>query len=86
MRKISEKDIDLISAYIDGELSENEVQQLEKRISELPELQNKLNELKRIKKLTSNSFSSLPGSQYFESRLMQTIHSGNSAVKIHGCL
>ena len=79
MRKISEKDIELISAYIDGELSENEVQQLEKRISELPELQNKLNELKRIKKLTTNSFSSLPESQYFESRVMQSIHSGNSA-------
>ena len=78
MRKINEKDIELISAYIDGELSENEIEALEKKISESPELQNKLDELKRIKKLTSDSFSSLPESQYFESRVMQNIHSGNS--------
>ena len=78
MRKISEKDIELISAYIDGELSEGEIEQVEKKISDSPELQKKFEELKKIKKLTSDSFSALPEAQYFEARVMQNIHSGNS--------
>ena len=78
MRKISEKDIELLSAYIDGELSENEIVQVEKKISESSELYDKLEELRRIRKLTSDSFSALPESQYFETRVMQNIYSGNS--------
>ena len=78
MRNISKKDIELLSAYIDGELSENEIEQVEKNISDSPELQKKFEELKKIKKLTSDSLSDLPESQYFESRVMQNIHSGNS--------
>ncbi|MGA8263622.1 MAG: hypothetical protein WB779_04190 [Ignavibacteriaceae bacterium] len=78
MRKISEKDIELISAYIDGELSENEIELVKKKISELSELRDKFEELKRIKKLTSDSFGTLPEAQYFETRVMQSIHSGNS--------
>ena len=78
MKKVNEKDIELISAYLDGELSDEEIILAELKISKSAELRAKFEELKKIKKLTSESFNSLPEAQYFEARVMQHIHSENS--------
>ncbi len=78
MKKLTENDIKLISAYLDGELSEEETEDIERNISESSELREKYEAMKKIKNITSSSFSTLPESQYFETRVMQKIHSGNS--------
>ncbi|HKI77762.1 MAG TPA: hypothetical protein VKA26_04405 [Ignavibacteriaceae bacterium] len=80
MKKKTEKNKELLSAYLDGELSENEIKDLEQRISESEELSAELNELKKIKSLTSSSSENLAEANYFESGLMQKIHSGKSAT------
>ena len=47
---------EMLSAYIDGELSDEEIKSLEEELKFSKELQDKLNELKRIKQLTVSSF------------------------------
>jgi hypothetical protein len=79
MKRLTDKDIQMISAYLDGELSDAEKELLEKRISESSGFQEKFEEMKKIKNLTSNSFNALPEKEYFETRVMQKIHSGNSS-------
>ncbi len=69
----AEKDFELLSAYLDGELSPNEVEQLKQKIKSSLELQKKLEDLQQIKKLTSSSFKNLPESPYFETRLFARI-------------
>ena len=49
------KDIELLSAYLDGELSPEEVRLLEEKLSYTPELRDKLVELKRVKKAVSRA-------------------------------
>ncbi len=69
----AEKDFELLSAYLDGELSPNEVEQLKRKIKSSLELQKKFEDLQQIKKLTSTSFKNLPESPYFETRLFAKI-------------
>jgi len=71
----AEKDFELLSAYLDGELSPNEVEQLKQKIKSSLELQKKFEDLQQIKKLTSSSFKNLPESPYFETRLFARIES-----------
>ncbi len=63
--KISEQ----LSAYIDGELSDAEAQALEQKLENSIELQNILQELIKLKKLTQKFSGSLKDSPYFETRL-----------------
>ena len=79
MKRLTDKDIEIISAYLDGELSDAEKELIEKKISESSEFQEKFEEMKKIKNLTSNSFNALPETEYFETRVMQKIHTGNSS-------
>ncbi len=64
-----DKDFELLSSYLDGELSPEEVKKIEERISYTPELRNKLAELKRLKELTRSSIKELSESPYFETKL-----------------
>ena len=68
------ENLELISAYLDGELSEDEKVKAEKLIESSLELKNKLEELKKIKELTQK-VKSIPESPYFETRLMAAIES-----------
>lgn len=79
MKKFN-KDKELLSAYIDGELSQKEKQYLEDKIKSSLELQKELLDLKKLKELTQNSGEQLSDSPYFETRLMTAINS-NSSVK-----
>lgn len=63
--KISEQ----LSAYIDGELTDAEAQLLEQKLNNSIELQNILQELIKLKKLTQKFSGRLKDSPYFETRL-----------------
>jgi hypothetical protein len=75
------KYFELLSAYLDGELSPKEKEELEEKIKSSLELQKKLEDLKKIKKLTSNSFKPITPSPFFETRLFAAIDSKKSWYK-----
>lgn len=75
MMKQYTKDYKLLSAYIDGELSPGEKEQLEARIKSSLELRKQFEDLQKLKKLTSSSFKRIPESPYFETRLFAEIDS-----------
>ncbi len=63
-----------LSAYIDGELSSEQIRQLEEKIKFSKELQDKLSELKRLKQLTISSVKRLPEAPYFETKLAANLN------------
>jgi len=78
MRNITKKELEMLSAYLDGELSDDEIIQIEKRINESEEFKKEFQELTKIKTLASISYTKLPETQFFETRLMQKINSDNA--------
>ena len=60
---------EMLSAYIDDELSDAERKKLEEELKFSKELQEKLAELKRLKQLTTSSVKSIGENPYFETRL-----------------
>jgi hypothetical protein len=64
-----DKDIELLSAYLDGELSPDEIKQVEEKLSYRSELREKLSELQKVKDLTKSSLKNIPEAPYFETRL-----------------
>lgn len=77
MKNITNKDLEMLSAYLDGELSEEEVLQIENLLIESNEFAKEYQELKRVKSLTEISYPTLQEAQFFETRLMQKINSDN---------
>ncbi len=73
MRKYNSK-YEILSAYIDGELSAGEAKKLEEEIRVSKQLQDKLAELKKIKQLTVSSVKRLPEAPYFETRLAANLN------------
>jgi len=71
MKKDLQK-LELLSAYLDGELSDKEKAEVEKLLSTSLELQKKLEDLKKIKQL-GNRVNRIPESPFFETRLMSEI-------------
>ncbi|MFO7447309.1 MAG: zf-HC2 domain-containing protein [Ignavibacteriaceae bacterium] len=69
------KDLELLSAYVDGELNEKERQEIEQKIKLSPVLQQELVKLQKLKKLTYSSVKKLEESPYFETRLMASLSS-----------
>jgi hypothetical protein len=69
------KEYEMLSAYIDGELSKEEVKYIEEKLAVSKDLQQKLAELKRIKELSESSFQKIPESPYFETRLISSLSS-----------
>ena len=67
--KTFNKDKELLSAYIDGELSPREKEYIEGKISSSLQLQKEFTEIKRLKELTSSGYEKLPESPFFQSRL-----------------
>lgn len=74
MRKFT-KEYELLSAYIDDELSPEEREDLEGKIRSSLELRKKLEDMQKLKKLTSSSYKKIPESPYFETRLFAEIDS-----------
>ncbi|HEY6906992.1 MAG TPA: zf-HC2 domain-containing protein [Ignavibacteriaceae bacterium] len=73
MKKYNSK-YEILSAYIDGELSPDEARELEEKIKFSKELQDKLEELKKIKNLTVTSVKRLQEAPYFETRLAANLN------------
>ena len=71
----TKRDYELLSAYIDGELSAGEKTALEQKIKSSLELKKKLEDLKKLKQLTTSAYSPLDESPYFETRLFAEINS-----------
>ena len=69
------KDFELLSAYLDNELSYEERVRLEESIKSSLQLQKKLEDLKKIKQLTSSAYNKIPESPYFETRLFASLDS-----------
>jgi hypothetical protein len=76
-----EKDIkyEKLSAYLDGELSPQEKDKFEEEIALSQDLQKKLDELRKLKQLTSASVKKLPESPYFETRLFASLQGQKSS-------
>jgi hypothetical protein len=64
---------ELLSAYLDNELSDEEIKKLEEELQFSKELQEKLAELKRIKELTTSSVKPLEENPFFETRLAASL-------------
>jgi hypothetical protein len=73
-------DKELLSAYIDGELSQEEKKYIEDKIKSSLELQKVLADLKKLKELTSNSFEKIPDSPFFETRVIASINQSPSIL------
>lgn len=73
------KEYEMLSAYIDGELTKEEVKYLEAKLAVSKDLQQKLTELKRVKELSQSSFHKAAESPYFETKLIASLNSGNSS-------
>jgi hypothetical protein len=72
MKNMNE-DIEILSSYIDDELSPEDVKKIEEKISYSPELRKKLAELKRLKELTKSSAKKVAEAPYFETRLFAVL-------------
>lgn len=67
-----------ISAYVDGELSPDDIQNIESKINSSLELKNELDYLNKIKQLTASSIHLLNESPYFETRLLASLKVENN--------
>ena len=74
------KDLELLSSYLDGELSQSEKKYIEDKIKTSLELQKELVDLKKLKELTTGSISKISDSPFFETRVLATINK-NSTTK-----
>ncbi|QQS37122.1 MAG: hypothetical protein IPM56_03975 [Ignavibacteriales bacterium] len=70
---MTNKDFEILSAYLDDELSPSERTDFETELALSAELRNRLDEMKKIKKLTNQSFKQLNESPYLETRIMVAI-------------
>jgi hypothetical protein len=66
------RNLELLSAYLDDELSHSEKAEVEKLLATSLELQKQLDDLKKVKQL-GNNVKRIPESPYFETRLMASI-------------
>ncbi len=71
----------MLSAYLDNELSENEKREVEEKLSLNKDLREKLNELKTVKNLTSSAYKPLPESPYLETRILASLKSEKSPAE-----
>ncbi len=69
------KEYEMLSAYIDGELTREEIKYIEDKLAVSKDLQQKFNELKRIKELSQESFTRVEQSPYFETKLIANLDS-----------
>jgi len=66
------QNLELLSAYLDDELTQSEKAEVERLLASSLELQKKLEDLKKVKQL-GNSVKQIPESPFFETRLMAAI-------------
>ncbi|MGZ8887748.1 MAG: anti-sigma factor family protein, partial [Nitrososphaeraceae archaeon] len=72
-------DKELLSAYLDGELSQAEKKYLEEKIKTSLELQKDLSDLKKLKDLTASSIEKISDSPFFEARVLASLNKNPSS-------
>lgn len=73
--KTFKKDKELLSAYIDGELSPKEKEYIEEKINASLQLQKELADLMQLKKMTSSAYERIPEAPFFQTRLNAELNS-----------
>jgi hypothetical protein len=73
------KEYEMLSAYIDGELTIEEVKNIEDKLAISKDLQQKLVELRRVKELSQSSFQKVSESPYFETKLISSLNSESAS-------
>jgi len=73
------KEYEMLSAYVDGELTKEETDYIEEKLAVSKDLQQKLSELKRMRELSQSSFQKVPESPYFETKLIASLTSEKSS-------
>ncbi len=77
MKRLYNKKYEMLSAYIDNELSEEDIKKLEEELKFSKELQEKLAELKKLKQITISSIKPIQENPFFETRLTATLRVKN---------
>ncbi len=78
--KMNDKDFELLSAYVDNELSAEDRIRVEEMIASSLEMQKKLEDYKNLKTL-NHSVKRIPPSPYFETRVMAEIENPKTGFK-----
>ena len=73
------KEYEMLSAYIDGELTKEETKYIEDKLAVSKDLQQKLTELRRVKELSQSSFQKVAESPYFETKLISSLNSESAS-------
>jgi len=73
------KEYEMLSAYVDGELSNEEAKYIEDKLAVSKDLQQKLAELRRVKELSQSSFQKVAESPYFETKLISSLNSESAS-------
>ena len=73
------KEYEMLSAYIDGELTKEETKYIEDKLAVSKDLQQKLIELRRVKELSQSSFQKVAESPYFETKLISSLNSESAS-------
>jgi polyhydroxyalkanoate synthesis regulator protein len=77
--KLNDTNLEPLSAYLDGELSSKEASEVEEKLKNSLDLQNKLSELKKIKAYTKSAYKPIEENPYFETRLLASLYKPKSA-------
>lgn len=81
MKEITKKDLQLLSAYLDGEVSDKESNYIEEKLRTSLIFKQKFDELKKIKELTS-SVKKISESPFFETKILAKIEERNKSAGI----
>ena len=73
------KEYEMLSAYVDGELTKEETDYIEEKLAVSKDLQQKLTELKQVKELSQSTHQKVAESPYFETKLIASLTSENSS-------
>jgi DNA-binding protein YbaB len=77
----TDKKYEILSAYIDEELSSKEIEEVEKKLLFSKEWQDKYAELRKLKNTVRSSVKSIPENPYFETRLKAALQEEKSWYK-----
>lgn len=73
MKNNIDRKYELLSAYVDNELSDHEIRKIEEYLKASPDLREKLDYLKKVKRITSSSVNIIKENPYFETRVAASI-------------
>jgi hypothetical protein len=80
MNKMSKKELELISAYLDGELSPPEMKIVEEKLNSSPDFKKEFEQIKKIKELTF-SVNRIPEAPFFETKLLAKLEDGTKKTR-----